>query len=103
MAGIHGLQQVVAALVADFAHDDAVGTMTERGGYKLAWRDGNLAGDGIDGLPADGIRMRNLQLCGLLDHHEPFMQRNMVEQGFHQGGLARTRSAADDAVLPAHE
>ena len=100
VAGVHGLQQVVAAFVADFAHDDAVGTMAESGGDKLAWSDGNLAGNRIDRLPANGIGMGDLQLGWLLDHDQPFMQRNMVEQRLHQGRLARAGSTADDAVLP---
>ena len=100
MAGVHGLQQVVAAFVADFAHDDPVGTMAESGGHKLAWRDGNLAGNRLDSLPANGVGMGDLQLGGLLDHDQPFMQRNVVEQRLHQSRLARAGSAADDAVLP---
>ena len=42
MASVHGLQQVIAAFVADFAHDDAVGTVPESCGDKLAWSHGNL-------------------------------------------------------------
>ena len=93
-------KQVVAAFVADFAHDDAVGTMTKSGGHKLAWSDGNLAGNRRDCLPANGIGMGYLQLGWLLDHDQPLMQRNMVEQRLHQGCLARAGSTADDAVLP---
>src|SRR5579862_4095535 len=40
--GVHGLKQVVAAFVADFAHDDSVGTVAEGCRYQLAWSDGNL-------------------------------------------------------------
>ena len=32
VAGVHGLQEVIAALITDFAHDDAVGPMPESGG-----------------------------------------------------------------------
>jgi hypothetical protein len=42
--GIHGLQEVIAALITYLAQDDAVGTMPERSGHKLAWRDCRLAG-----------------------------------------------------------
>ena len=44
--------------------------------------------------------MRYLQLGGLLNHNQPFVQRNVIEQSFHEGGLAGTRSTADNAVLP---
>jgi len=44
--------------------------------------------------------MGNLQLSGLLDHNEPFLKRNMVEQRLHQRCLARACSATDEAVLP---
>ena len=80
MARIHGLEQVIAAFVANLAHDDPVGTMAQRGGYKLARRDGNLARNRLDCLPTNRVGMGYLQLGWLLDHNEPFMQRNMVEQ-----------------------
>jgi len=44
VAGVHRLQEVIATFVADFAHDDAVGTMPQSGGDKLAWRYSNLTG-----------------------------------------------------------
>ncbi len=37
--------------------------MPQRGGDKLAWRDGNLAGNRLDSLPPNGIWMGNFQLC----------------------------------------
>ena len=73
MAGVHRLQQVIAAFVADFAHDDAVGTMPQGGGDKLARSDGNLAGNLRDGLPANCVGMGDLQLGWLLDHNQPFL------------------------------
>ncbi len=88
VAGVHRLKQVIAAFVADFAHDDAVGTMTESRGHKLARSDGNLARNRCDGLPANGVGMGDLQLGWLFDHNQPFMERNMIEQRFHQGCLA---------------
>src|ERR1700722_2443781 len=44
--------------------------------------------------------MGYLQLGRLLNHNQPFVQRNVVEQGFHQCGLAGAGSTADNAVLP---
>ena len=60
MAGIHRLQEVITAFVAYLAHDDAVGTMAQRGGDKLARCDGNLAGDGLYSFPPNRVRMRYL-------------------------------------------
>ena len=73
MAGVHGLQQIVAASVADFSHDDAVRTMPQRGGDKLAWRDGDLTRNRVHCLPPDSVRMGDLQLGWLLDHDQPFV------------------------------
>ena len=79
MASIHRLEQVIAALVTDFAHDDAVGAVPQCSGYKLARRDGNLTGNRIHRLPTNGIGMGYLQFGGLFNYHEPFMQRNVVQ------------------------
>ena len=87
MACVHGLQQVIAALIAYLAHDDPVGTMAESGGEKLARSDGNLAWNRLDSFPADGVGMVDLQLGGLLDDYQSFMLRNMVKQRLHQGRL----------------
>src|SRR5580692_8213287 len=97
---VHRLQQVIAALIAYLAHDDAVGAVTKSGGQKLAWRDGDLAGNGIDGFPANGVGMSYLQLGRLFNHNQPLSERNVIEQSFHEGGLAGTRSTTDNAVLP---
>jgi hypothetical protein len=50
--------KVIAALIADLAHDDAVGTVAQSSGQKLAWSDGNLAGNRFDCLPPNGIGMQ---------------------------------------------
>ena len=57
MPCIHGLQEVIAALIAYLAHDDPVGTMAERGGQKLARRDGNLTGNLLYSLPTNRVGM----------------------------------------------
>lgn len=85
---VHGLQQVIAAFVANLAHDDAVGTMTKSCRNKLAWRDGDLTGDCSDSFPSNRVRMGYFQLRWLLDHDEPFVQRNMVKERFHERRLA---------------
>src|SRR5208337_2789840 len=100
VARVDGLQEVIARFVAYYAHDDAVGPVAESSGHKLARSDGNLAGDGIDGLPANGVRMGYLQFGGLLNDDQTFVERHMVKQRFHQGCLATASSAADDSVLP---
>ena len=99
MPGVHRLQQVIAALIADLAHDDAVGTMAQSGGQELARSDGNLARNRLNSLPANGIGMRHLQLCRLLDDDETLLLGNMVKQRLHQGRLPRAGSTADNAVL----
>ena len=96
---IHCLEQVVAAFVADLAHDDAVGPVAKRSRQKLAGRDGNLARNRIDCLPADGVWMQHLQLGWLLDNQEAFVLGNVVKERLHQGCLPRSGPAADDAVL----
>ncbi len=83
VACVHGLQQVIAALIAYLAHDDAVGTMPESGGQKLARRDGDLAGDSLDCLPANGVRMCYLQLGWLLDHYQALVVGDVIEERFH--------------------
>src|SRR5579884_813561 len=100
VAGVHGLQQVVAAFIADFSHDDPVRAMAKSSGHKLACGYCNLPRNGLDCLPANRVGMGNLQLSGLLDHNEPFLKRNMVEQRLHQRCLARACSTADEATLP---
>ena len=97
--GVHGLQQVVAAFVADLAHNDPVGAMAERRSYKLARSDSDLAGNRLYCFPANGVGMGDLQLSWLLDHDEAFVKGNMVEQCFHQSRFARSRPAADQTVL----
>ena len=83
MPGVHGLEQVVAAFVADFSHDNAVGTVTESCRHQLTRRDRNLAGDGGDCLPANGVGMSDLQFSRLLDDNESLVHRNMVKKGLH--------------------
>jgi hypothetical protein len=79
MPGIHGLQQVIAALIAYLAHDDAVWAMAESGSEKLARSDGNLTWNCLDCFPPDGVRMVHLQFCWLLDDNKTFMLWNVVE------------------------
>src|SRR5258707_11614646 len=99
MPCIHRLQQVIAALVAYLAHDDAIWTMTQRSSQKLAGSHGDLPGDFIHSLPANSVGMCNLQFGGLLYDEQAFLLGNVVKECFQQGRLTRSRSAADDAVL----
>lgn len=60
VSGVHRLEQVIAALIANLAHNDPVRTMPKCSGQKFARRDGNLAGNLLDGLPPDCVGMRYL-------------------------------------------
>ncbi len=57
------------------------GRWPERSSHKLARSDGNLAGDSLYGLPPNRVRMRYLQLGGLLDDDEAFLHGHMVKHG----------------------
>src|ERR1700679_2174094 len=99
VASVHRLQQVVTALIANLAHDDPVRTMPESSGQELTRSDGNLAGNRFDRLPANGIGMGYLQFGWLLNHDEPFVMGNVIEQRLHQSCFARSGPTADDPVL----
>src|ERR1700761_1093077 len=74
--------------------------MSQGGGYELARSYGNLAGNLLYGFPANSVRMRNLQLGGLLDDDESFVRRNVVEDSFQHRGLPRAGPPGNEAVLP---
>src|SRR5579871_4039704 len=99
MAGIHGLEQVVAAFISNFSHDDAVRAMAESGGHELTGRHGDLARNGLDGFPTSGIGMRNVQLGRLLDDNDALLGRNVIKKRLHEGGLSGTSSSANESIL----
>ena len=83
MAGVHGLQQIIGALVAYFTEDDAVGPMPQSRCQQRTRKDRNLTWNCVNGFPTESVRLKHSKLCNLLDHDKPVGHRNVVKNGLH--------------------
>src|SRR5215217_3604341 len=102
VAGVHGLEEVERLRAADFADDDPLGTHPQTVLHQVAHGDHALALEvRRPGFQAHHMRLLQLQFGCVLAGDDPLGRIDEGGHGVEQGGLARTRTAADQDVASA--
>ncbi len=100
MTGRHRLDQLESLTRANLAHHDAVWTHSKRGLEEVA--DGDLSPASRVGrlrFHLDHVRELELELSGILDHHDPVRFGGERAEAVEERGLPRPSASRDDAVL----
>jgi hypothetical protein len=96
----HGLNQLQRLATANFPDHDAIRPHAQRGLEQVP--DGDLAlAAGVCRPPLElhHVRLLQLQLARIFDHHHAIALRDERGQTVEQARLARARAAGDDDVL----
>jgi hypothetical protein len=100
MVRIKSLKQVEGLSTANFADDDAIWTVSQRGLQQIPYRYRRETALLMSSLEADQVALADIQLGGVLNEQNSFVIRNEISQDIQQSGLSRSSSSADQDILP---
>src|SRR5947207_9619342 len=99
MARIEGLKQVEGLPTANFADDNAIGSVSQCGLQQIPYRYRRETALLMSGLEADQVAFANIQFSGVFNQQNPLFIWNRISQNIQQRRLTCSGSPADQYVL----
>ena|ERR1700736_1646372 len=102
VAGVEELQKIERFAPSNFAQQNTIGPMPQRGFEKVTTGDGGYAVLFSSGFEADEVRLSKLYFSGVLDQQDSLVRGNELPQGIQQRGLVGGGAVAAQQTLFPH-